>query len=299
LAIEKSAPSRDAWNWRRDQVAASIAEVKPTILAIQEIESRRVLWYLTRALDREQHIAYKELAQESADLFTEQDVGFLYRDPAQLLSSTIYAQTKAMRESERYFDVSKHIAAIFEVPVTDAVGKSAFEQVIVMNVHLRSTEEAEPIRIRQCRLLRHWLDESIRSGANIILLGDFNTELQTPVSEKLELRPLRDLELLCTGEANDPKMRLIDLHSMIPPDATQTHLLPGRMFDRILVSRPLIEDDSTRLDLVVRDVRVLKKLAIRGSVDTPETHWEHYWKIPESERDLSDHYPLLATFDVR
>ena len=77
------------------------------------------------------------------------------------------------------------------------------------------------------------------------------------------------------------------------------HLLPGRKFDRILVSRSLLEDDPNKKDIALKSVAIRKDLAIQGSVDEQEQHWEHYWEMPEDERDLSDHLPVIATFEVR
>ena len=75
LAREKSAPDRGKWDWRRDAIANRIAGVRPTVVAVQEIENRRVLYYLTRALSRNHQLSYNEYALEGRDFFTEQDVG--------------------------------------------------------------------------------------------------------------------------------------------------------------------------------------------------------------------------------
>ncbi len=46
-------------------------------------------------------------------------------------------------------------------------------------------------------------------------------------------------------------------------------------------------------------IEVLRDLAIRNGQDSPKQHWDNYWKMPESDRDLSDHYPVMATFEMR
>lgn len=78
-----------------------------------------------------------------------------------------------------------------------------------------------------------------------------------------------------------------------------THLLVGKQFDRILVSRSLVEDESGRPDLCLRSVAVRPDLSIRGDADEPDEHWNHYWEIETAHRDLSDHYPLVAEFEIR
>ena len=54
LAKKLSAPSKEEWDWRVEQVAATIAKMNPTILALQEIENRHVLFDLRNKL-REKH----------------------------------------------------------------------------------------------------------------------------------------------------------------------------------------------------------------------------------------------------
>ena len=140
LAREKSAPGRPAWAWHRDAIAASINKARPTILAVQEVESRRILWYLTKSLDRNHSLKYHELGNESDDHFTEQDVGILFRAPADVLSTMQLMQTRAMLESKLYYDVSKHLMAAFQFPAGDQ-----FERIILMNIHLRSRPEGEEL----------------------------------------------------------------------------------------------------------------------------------------------------------
>ena len=289
LAKEKSSPSRAAWNWRRDAIAQSIAKARPTILAVQEVESRRVLWYLTRALARNHKAEYHEIGIEGRDHFTEQDVGLLIRPPVDTLSAIQYAYPKRMRSSNQYYDVSKHLMAVLELR-----HEKVDERVLVMNVHLRSGTESAPIRLRQARLIRHWIKDALRDGQNVILLGDFNTE-QSGTTTRID----SEMGIVCGMESADEKDNLVDLNLRLPHGNRQTHLIGGRQFDRILCSKSLIEDDPSRPDLVFTGIEILSTLAIRGMPDSPDDHWDRYWQLPERERDLSDHYPVMATFEVR
>ncbi len=289
LAKEKTAPSRADWNWRRDQIATRIASVRPTILAVQEVENRRVLWYLTRALDRNHSIKYRELGIESRDFFTEQDVGMLFRDPAEVLLTSQHAMTEQMRKGGLYFDVSKHLLAVFEFPVADER-----ERVTVMNVHLRSRAEANAIRKRQARLVHHWIAEAVQRGEHVILLGDLNSE-----ETGNETRVDSDLGIISGHETPDSDDDLIDLNLRLSPQQRQTHLLPGRQFDHIFCTPSLLHDDPMRPDLAFRSIEVRRDLALQGQPDSPEKHWDGYWQLPADERDLSDHYPVVATFEVR
>lgn len=290
LPREKSSPSREQWNWRRDAVAASIAAAKPTVVALQEVENQRVLFYLTRAIQRGFRDRYRDVFIQGTDYFTEQDVGFLYREELDLIQMSRYGQTKAMRATKNYYNVSKHVEAVFQVPVGDG-----YERVTVMNLHLRAKEEVEPIRVRQARLVHLWIADRVAAGENIIVLGDLNTEVRVGEVNLAQ----RDLGAVMGLQNKNAEDDLVDLNTRLPEDARQTHLLPGREFDRILVSPSLIEDDPDRPDLVFADIKVLRSLAVRGPVDTPEQHWDGYWELPAEERDLSDHWPVMARFEIR
>lgn len=289
LAKEKSSPDRSAWDWRRDAIAASVAAARPTVLALQEVENRRVLWYLAQALRRQHHLQYSEAGLEGRDYFTEQDVGLMVRPPADTDSLVQHGYPRRLRSSNQFYDVSKHLQAEIEFQ-----HGNQSHRVLLLNVHLRARPEAEAFRIRQARLLQHWLSDAIRSGQNVIVLGDFNSEETSDQS-----RPDSDLGIVCGLETDDPNDDLVDLTLQLPGNERQTHLLPGRQYDRILCSRSLLEDDPSRPDLVFSKIEILEALCVRGTRDDPQQHWESYWELPESERDLSDHFPVMATFEVR
>ncbi len=289
LGKEKAAPSRAEWDWRRDAIASSIAESKPTVLAVQEVENRRVLYYLSRALTRNHKLEYQELGIESRDHFTEQDVGIMFRPPVDALSLFQGAYPKRMRRDNRYYDVTKHLMAVLEFPS----GQSN-ERVLLMTCHLRSGAEGEPVRLRQARLLHHWIADAIKKGENVILLGDFNTE-----EKGITTRKQSDLGIASGLESPTTDDDLVDLNLRLASGKRQTHLLEGRQFDRIFCSRSLLENDPSRPDLVFTKIEVRRDLTVRGKQDTPEQHGDAYWKLPPDERDLSDHYPVMATFEVR
>lgn len=289
LAMEKSAPDRSRWNWRRDAVADSIAAVRPTVLAVQEVENRRVLWYLSQSLNRRHQLEYDEFAVEGRDFFTEQDVGFLIRPPADLAALVQHGYPKGMRSSNQFYDVTKHLTAQIEWS-----SGSQRHRVHILNVHLRAKPEGEPFRLRQARLIHHWLRETLASGQDVIVLGDFNSE-----ESGRETRRESEVGIACGLETDDPGDDLVDLNLRLPVGDRQTHMIPGKQFDRILCSRSLLEDDPSKPDLVFSKIEVLRRMSIRGAADNPEQHWENYWNLSDRERDLSDHYPVMATFDVR
>jgi endonuclease/exonuclease/phosphatase family metal-dependent hydrolase len=289
LGKQQSAPSRAQWDWKRDAVAAAVAKLNVDLFALQEIENGKVLWYLTRALSRNHMQEFEVAFSEGRDAFTEQDVGFLFRnvEPAKLVR---HFRPGASDNEAVFFDVSKHLE--FECVVDP---KKAKQRLLVLNVHLRSKPEGAELRQRQARLIRHWIQGQLASGSEVIILGDTNTEKVVG-----HVDASSDLGILLGLDTADVRDDLIDLHTRLPAGQGQTHLLPERQFDRILVSPGLVQDAPDRLDLVLSDVQVRKDVCIRGTGPDEQTaHWETYWAMPEGERDISDHYPLVATFELK
>ena len=162
-----------------------------------------------------------------------------------------------------------------------------------MNVHLRAGKEAESLRRRQARLVHHWISESVSRGENVIVLGDFNSEEMGD-----ETRRGSEIAITAGDESKTDDDDLIDVTLRIPNSSRATHLL-GKQFDRILVSRSMLTDAPNRPDLVFDSISVRPDLAIRGGQDNQSDHWDRYWEIDSEKRDLSDHYPVIATFKIR
>lgn len=290
LAREKSSPSREAWQWKRDEVAKAITAMRPDVLALQEIEGQRVLYYLTQSLQRLEAPRYQIGFIEGSDYFTEQDVGFLVRRGVDMTRLSRYQQSRSMFESNQFRNVSKHTEIVVEVPVGDAV-----ETVTIMTIHLRATDKAVEERTRQARLVHAWLRDRIAAGENIIVLGDTNSE-----TTEIPAAPGSDLAALSGLDTPGTEDDLIDLAGKMPADKRRTHLLPGKIYDRIFVSPSLLEDAPGRPDLVFDSVEVMTGANVRGAgIDTPEEHWDDYWKTSAEERDLSDHFPVVARFKVK
>ncbi|MEM6978792.1 MAG: endonuclease/exonuclease/phosphatase family protein [Planctomycetota bacterium] len=295
LSIEQSAPSRNDWNWKRDSVAAAIAHVRPTVVATQEVEGQRTLWYLTRALERNHSLRYDEFLIKGDDHFTEQDVGLLVTEPASVMATMRGHMTESMRASDQFGSVSKHLITRMTIPVGDQE-----ETIFVVNVHLRARPEREDLRVKQIKSLNAWIDQLVVPEINgipvhLVVMGDFNTE--HPVGN---VGADTELGLAISRGTSEPDDDLVDLHQFIDEANRRTHLLDGRQYDRILVSKSLIEDDPDTADLVLSSVRVADELAVRGSRDTELEHWDNgYWNHDVNERDVSDHYPVLAHFQIQ
>lgn len=298
LGREKSAPSRGQWDWRRDRVAAAIAKVQPTVVALQEIESQNVMYFLTRAIDRNHGLKYDDYVIKGEDFYTEQDVAFLATTTTGVQSISRGIVTPSMK-SRGHASVSKHLFAVVEIPVNGKI-----ELLVMANCHLRAMAEKGELRAKQARTLSLWLErlvagvkasqENPEQPVHVLVTGDFNTEeLAGRISSD------SDLAVLMSRGTKDPSDDLVDLHDHIPAAERTTHLLPGRQFDRILVSRDLVIDTPGVVDLCLRDVSVRSDLNFGGRQDTQDEHWNNYWGIADDQRDISDHNPVLARFQIQ
>ena len=281
LARAQSAPSEKEWHWKRDQVANVIAQMKPTILALQEVENRQVLRALTEQLKSQHQLNYRIAFVEGWDTYTEQDVAILYQSG--LVQYSRHEQTKDMYNSRNFYNVSKHVVAQFRWEKEDRS-----QLLTLVNVHFRASEKGAAIRQRQARLIRHWIEPMLQRGENVMVLGDVNTE------ENCQ-HPEADCEvgLLC-GRSQAAALQLTDLHRHLQPADQATHMI-GKQFDRILISNSLRQSSSQKPRLVFDSIRCGKNLVVRGQEADTE-HRDVYYKIPQQERDVSDHYPLIATF---
>jgi hypothetical protein len=244
-----------------------------------------VLFYLTRKLKTDYGLDYSVAFVEGDDYFTEQDVAVLAQSG--LVGFGCKRQTREMFDSMRYYNVSKHIFCSFEW----LAGDKKIELTLV-NVHFRAMPSAAAIRKRQSRLIRRWIDETVRAGRNVVVLGDINTEetfeATTPTGD---IGTLRGLD---TREKNDD---LTDLFEYYQGEHKETHLV-HKQFDHILVAPTLLKPSPRGPGFAFERIEIRRDLVIRGAGQDKE-HQDEYWKIPASERDVSDHYPVVAEFSLR
>src|SRR5436190_3163647 len=137
LAKKQAAPSREEWDWKLAGVAKVVSEIKPNILALQEVENRRVLFYLQQKLKKEYKLDYEIAYVEGEDFFTEQDVAIMA-----LSGLTGYGRKERTKEQleenkpakeKLFYPVNKHIVADFEWGSgTDK------EKLTIINLHTRA-----------------------------------------------------------------------------------------------------------------------------------------------------------------
>lgn len=279
LAKQMAAPSPQDWQWRLDQVARVLSEMKPTIVCLQEVEDRDVLYRLCRVLEEKYGLRYRIAFIPGFDFGTDQQVAFLYRSG--LVEYSRREQSKEMFDSGEYYNLAKHLFGRFEW----GRGEDK-ETLVVAGVHFKATPESADIRRKQARLLRYWLEPSLGGETNVIALGDFNAEQGVGQEE-----PGSEMRILREPANGGPA--LADLTQFLSPLDRRTHL-SDKPFDRILVNQALIDDDPKRRDFVFQSIQNRRDLVIRGEKDID--HRDQYYQIDSGERDVSDHYPLLAEF---
>ncbi len=282
LSKEQSAPSGSDWDWKLNEVSRVISKIKPTILCLQEIENRDVVWKLTQKLKEQHRLHYRVAFIQGQDFYTEQDVAIIYQSG--LVQYSRREQSREMWDSKKYYNLQKHIFADFEWGTDQKKQK-----LTIINVHLRARAEAIDLRKRQCLLIHKWVEQKIKDGENVIVIGDLNTDER--FGEETADGDMAAVRGLISADKSDD---LIDLHEHLQGESRATHI-GGKQLDRILVSKPLMDDEPGMKDLVFSRIVTRADLVIRGK-GKDRNHFDNFYQIDARERDVSDHYPIMAEF---
>ena len=261
------APSEEEWNWRVNQVAKVIATLEPTVIGLQEIEDLGATSAISDALKNNHGLDYDISFVQGKDTYTEQDVVFLIKKGIQFTGTRYHFSHRGV---EHYKNLSKHQRLSF---------KFGGEQFIIVVAHLSTTPHD---RMRQARTLREWVEQDLNSG-NLIVMGDLNSKyFPADVTGTTDLGVILGLE---TPSASDD---LIDYSGSIPRHFQKTWQGKSPL-DRIMLSQTLTDTSG----FTARGIFNHRNLVVRGSNKNGK---DCKWTIPQSERDLSDHFPLMATF---
>jgi endonuclease/exonuclease/phosphatase family metal-dependent hydrolase len=283
VAKEQSAPSRAEWDWRVGNFAAAIAKFEPTILAVQEIEDRGVMQNLTKVLKEQFNLSYRVAFIDGFDSGTEQDVAVIFRSG--LVELARREQNNSMFESKEFYNLSKHLITRFEWQNGDKV-----IPLTLLNMHLRATADAAELRQKQTKLAHEWMRKAIIRGENVIILGDLNVEESVG-----EIKAGGDgMHTLLGLDTPEPGDNLVDLLERAPADKRRTHLILDKQFDRILASPTLVDGKG---GYKFKQIEVLSQWNIRGTGPDAD-HWDTRYTKDYAERDLSDHHPVMATFEL-
>lgn len=283
-----SAPSRKDWEWRLRVTADAIARMKPTLLCLQEIENRKVLDALAASIKERHSLDYEVCFVQGRDSFTEQDVGILVRRG--LRPQYRRAPEPRNWNSREVKPLTKQL--MVELPWGEGTSQ---RRLTIINVHMMAGDELgrEMDRCDQARFIKHWIKDEHRAGHFVILVGDMNTaELRNAVPKERAIDVLTGKDT--PGDHDDD---LEDMTTIMPPLDRVTFGSRGSMLDHILISPKLkngpgiaFDSISNRRDVAIRGQGPDHRLKLRD---------RRFWKIDEDERDLSDHYPLLARFKMK
>jgi endonuclease/exonuclease/phosphatase family metal-dependent hydrolase len=283
-----SAPSRKDWEWRLKATADAIAKMKPTVLCLQEIENKKVLDQLCVTIKERHRLDYEVCFAQGRDSFTEQDVGVLVLRG--LRPQFRRAPEPRNWNSREMKPLTKQL--MVEIPWGDGPN---MRRLTFINVHLMAGDDIgkEMDRCDQARFIKRWIEDEHKRGHYVVLMGDLNTaEVRgNPPKEKA-------LDILAGKDTPDDKDDdLEDVTNIMPVMERITFGSRGSMLDHIFISPKLkngpgiaFDTISNRKDVVIRGEGPDFKLKLRD---------RRFWKIDEDERDLSDHYPLLAKFRVK
>lgn len=270
LSKQQSAPDQNEFNERVDTFADAIKDINPTIIALQEIENQKVVQDIANRLQEKHNLAYEVAFVQGRDTFTEQDVAYLIKQGIPFSESRFNFTSFA--GNNNFKDLSKHLK--LEVTING-------EDITLVTIHLISS--SLPQRLQQARTLRAWT-ETMALTDHLIILGDFNTSLRFQ-----EVTPASDMGVIRGFQTPTTTDDLFDTHQILAQ--RETHV-SGKEFDHILVS-PLLTNQSG-LDLSSIEIR--RDLAIRDTEDSSPGGIDY--SLPSNEQDLSDHFPVVATFSI-
>jgi endonuclease/exonuclease/phosphatase family metal-dependent hydrolase len=262
-AKKNSADSNSEYRGRVKKIAKAIADLRPTVLALQEIENQKVVQDLCNELKAKHDRDYRVGFVQGKDPHTEQDVALLYedREGAVNIERVENAIDKDFSNKQLFKVPSKHVAMTVQRRAGDKVYK-----LTIINVHFKAGKKTGDVaqRKKQARVMNVWAEKLLDKGHAVIMLGDFNVRI--PFRKN---GPNTEMGIAMGMDSRTPDDDLEDMHGDLPRRYRNTH--PLGHLDRILLSANLLDDQGLVLD------RMFTHAAI-------------------GKRRLSDHTPLSCTF---
>lgn len=266
IAKQNSADSDSEYRGRVKKIAKAIADLEPTVLALQEIENRKVVQDLCEELKARHDRDYRVGFVQGKDRNTEQDVAFLHEDREGAVR-TVRVEDATNRDfsNKQLFKVpSKHVAMTVQRRAGDKLYK-----LTIINVHFKAGKKTSDIaqRKKQARVMNEWAEELLKEGHAVIILSDFNVRL--PFQKN---GPNTEMGIAMGMDSGTARDDLEDMHGDLPRRFRNTH--PLGHLDRILLSANLLDDEGLVFDRMFTHESIGK-------------------------RRLSDHKPLSCTFTYR
>lgn len=265
-AKQNSADNESEYRDRVKGIAKAIADLKPTVLALQEIENEEVVQDLCDELRTRHNRYYRVGFVQGKDPYTEQDVAFLYedREGAVRTERVENATDRDFSNGQLFMVPSKHVA----MTVQRRAGDNLYKLTII-NVHLKAGKTTSDVvqRKKQARVMNEWAEKLLNDGHAVIMLGDFNVRI--PFNSN---GPNTEMGIAMGMDSETAHDDLEDMHGDLPRRFQNTH--PLGHLDRILLSANLLDDQGL----------VFYRMFTHEAI---------------GRRNLSDHKPLSCTFKYR
>jgi endonuclease/exonuclease/phosphatase family metal-dependent hydrolase len=252
-----------AYDAKLDALAAAIEQIRPDVLAVQEVGDPAALDDLTGRVGGTWHVALSTQPDERGIR-----VGFIARLPLE-----------AVTELRRFPDRLAPVQVEDDGETTHEMGRGGLAvragAIDFVTCHLKSKllsfpggrftprDEGERARYAAYALyLRAGESVTVRAHADtllpgsVVVLGDLNDEVQAATTQLLLGPP--GSEIGTPGfeqpDKGDPR-RLWNLAPLIPPERRFTRIYRGRreLIDHVLVSKPVV-DRVTRVDTATTDL---------------------------------------------
>lgn len=275
LGATLSAPNAAAYESRIRQFSDAIASMDLDVIALQEIEGQHVVDDIAEKIATEHSAVYQTAFVEGQDTFTGQNVAFLVRTGDGVVFAGDFDRfVRDSSDSEQPRNVSKHLWCKAQL---------GGEEVTFVTCHLIASNLNR--RKQQAVTLRTWITPHI--GENLVVLGDMNSRV-SPGSLVADT-DIGTIIGLGTPSTSDD---LIDTLTLLPEGIEPETHVGGSPLDRVLLSPSLADNSGLRVANSPTAVTIRGDLAIQGTQDRGSSV---DYSLPEDERDLSDHFPLVVT----
>lgn len=271
--------TKEAYYKKMAALADIINAASPDVLALQEVENKKVLVELTYYLQKN----YKILHYESNDTFTGQDIALLYnedvvRENSKMLNNLNYQVPLLGKSGQVIYPARPLSKGILEAELEI---RSSGQTIVFLVTHLKSQNGgfvSDLKRFAQANTLRHKMEDVYNhKNKRVILLGDLN-----------DVNPTATIEIL-TGEAQcvydyDPS-KLVFFHDVLvdyPVEKNFTYIF--KKFKKSNRGSVYLGTFKSRLDFIIA---------------SPWSNYEIKTKFIESVFDPStrfpsDHLPVVA-----
>lgn len=285
LPNSKKEYGTERYNEKLSHLAKVIADFKPDMLGVCEVENDVVLQDLSSALRNLHELEYTVAHHESPDK-RGIDVAFLYNPNA--FSVVGIKGFKVELESDANF-ITRDV-----VMLTATNGNDSF---FFFGNHWPSRyggqEASEPNRIAAAKALKKQVDklQKRNPNANIVIMGDFNDEpFNVSIIDYLKADTVLSAET---------KLFNTSYHLKTIGEGTYNYRGSWNVLDQIIVSRNLVNGNFADLEIVPAKAQVVKKEFMLYENRSGQKVPSRSYGGPNYYGGYSDHLPTFVTLLTR